>query len=191
MSDAVSALEGAREDGFATVEELGLKGMITLRGGLDTPEVGAAVEAAVNLAVPGRGEVLIADGGDHAVAWMSPDELLLVMSYEEAEASLAGMRDALQDQHALVVNVSDARAVFQVSGAGCREVIAKLCPVDMSPGAFGPGQFRRTRMAQVPAAFWMPDDQTVQVVCFRSVAVYVFDLLRGASATGGEVGYFG
>jgi|SRR6056297_130569 len=191
MSDAVSALEGAREDGFATVEELGLKGMITLRGGLDTPEVGAAVDAAVNLAVPGRGEVLIADGGDHAVAWMSPDELLLVMSYEEAEASLAGMRDALQDQHALVVNVSDARAVFQVSGAGCREVIAKLCPVDMSPGAFGPGQFRRTRMAQVPAAFWMPDEQTVQVVCFRSVAVYVFDLLRGASASGGEVGYFG
>ena len=35
--------------------------------------------------------------------------------------------------------MSDARAVFQVSGPSAREVMAKLCPVDLSPEAFKPG----------------------------------------------------
>jgi sarcosine oxidase subunit gamma len=71
-----------------------------------------------------------------------------------------------------------------------REALAKLCPVDMTPGAFEPGMFRRTRMAQIPAAIWMPDADTVHIVCFRSVAEYTFNLLRDAVAEGGEVGLF-
>ena len=187
MSEAVSALEGATNEGFVRVAECGLTGMITLRGDLGSAKLNKAVKAVCGVDAPAKGHV--AQGGDTTVAWMSPDELLLMMPYDEADAALAAIGKATGDQHVLAVNVSDARALFRVEGPACREVIAKLCPVDMSPGAFGPGQFRRTRMAQVPAAFWMPDAQSVRIVCFRSVAVYVFDLLCGASAPGGEVGY--
>ena len=72
-----------------------------------------------------------------------------------------------------------------------RDVIAKLAPVDMHPGQFNGTMFRRTRFAQVPAAFWMPDAQTVRIVCFRSVARYMFDLLRIAAQPGSEVGHTG
>ena len=82
------------------------------------------------------------------------------------------------------------RAVFQLGGAGAREVIAKLCPVDMAPGQFEPGMFRRTRMAQVPAAFAMIDAETIEIICFRSVAEYVFDLLCVAAAPGSQVGAY-
>src|SRR6056297_1848096 len=189
MSEAVSALDGASHEGFVRVEDMGLRAMITLRGDLASVKLRKALKAAAGADLPEpRG---IETAGDRAVAWMSPDELLILGAYGEAQ----GLRDALEKglagEHALVADVSDARALLRVSGGvGAREVIAKLCPVDMAPEAFGPGQFRRTRMAQIPAAIWMPDTQSVQVVCFRSVAEYAFNLLRNAAAPGSEAGLF-
>jgi sarcosine oxidase subunit gamma len=60
----------------------------------------------------------------------------------------------------------------------------------MAPGAFEPGMIRRTRMAQIAAAFWMVDAETIRVVCFRSVAEYAFNLLKDAAEPGGETGLF-
>ena len=184
MSKPVSALEGASFQGFAKVEEMGLHGMITIRGDLKSAGIKKAA-AEIGPDVPGQREVKMAGG--NALAWMSPDELLAVVAYDDVDAKIAAIDKALKGKHYLAVNVSDARAVFRVSGNGAREVIAKLSPVDMSPVAFGPGQIRRTRMAQVPAAFWMEEDGSVTIICFRSVAEYVFNLLKGASEKGSEV----
>ena len=63
---------------------------------------------------------------------MSTDELLVLVPYAEVEAKLAAMTNALSGTHALAVNVSDARAVFRVSGPVAREVLGKLAPVDLS-----------------------------------------------------------
>ena len=77
-----------------------------------------------------------------------------------------------------------------VSGDGAREVLGKLCPVDLSAEAFVPGQFRRTRMAQVAAAFWLDQDGSFHIVCFRSVADYMFSLLSTAAQPQSEVGVY-
>jgi sarcosine oxidase subunit gamma len=50
--------------------------------------------------------------------------------------------------------------------------------------------FRRTRMGQVPAAFWLRDDGAFEVICFRSVARYMFDQLCVAAQPGSAVGHF-
>lgn len=188
MSNSVSALSGASYTGFVKVEEMGLRGMITVRGNLKSAKLKKAVKAASGAAVPGTRAASVT--GEMGVAWMSPDELLVMVPYVEVDAKLAAMHKALDGEHALAVNVSDARAVFQISGRNVRDVMAKLSPVDMAPGAFEPGMFRRTRMAQVAAAFWMVDAETIQIVCFRSVALYVFNLLKDAAEPGSEVGYF-
>ena len=188
MSNAVSALQGASYNGMVAVRELGLQGMITVRGDLSGAKMKKAVKAAAGVAVPGQRAVAL--GADGGVAWMSPDELLVMCAYDGVADALAALNDGLAGEHSLAVNVSDARAVFEIKGAGAREVIAKICPVDMAPGAFEPGDFRRTRMAQVAAAFWMTGAGTIRVVCFRSVAEYVFGLLKDAAEPGGEVGYF-
>ncbi|WP_397544698.1 sarcosine oxidase subunit gamma family protein [Roseovarius salis] len=188
MSEAVSALKNAAYEGTVAVREAGLQGMITLRGDLSSDKVKRAVEAATGAAMPGlRG---ISVSGNRAAAWMSPDELLLMVDHGQVAETLAGIETALAGVHFLAVDVSDARAVFEIRGKTVREVIAKLCPVDIAPGRFDPGEIRRTRMAQVPAAIWMEDAETVKVICFRSVAEYVFGLLSDAAAPGGEVGFF-
>ncbi len=186
MSEVVSALPGARFDGIALVDEAGPVGMITIRGRLSDKGFAKVLKKQCGLAVPGQRKVV--QGGGKTLIWMSPDELLLVLPYDAADAEVAALDEALSGTHALAVNVSDARAVFDVSGAQARDVLAKLFPVDLSTDAFGMGMIRRSRMAQVPAALWMEGADRFRVVCFRSVAQYAFDVLSVAAAPGSEVG---
>ncbi len=189
MSEPLSALNGASSaTGIVQVRELPLQGMITLRGDMGAAALKKAVKAAVGLKMPALGEALSDEG--KTVCRMSPDEVLLLCGYGEVAATLQAAQDALGDTHSLVVNVSDARAAFEVSGPFAREVMAKLCPVDLAPGRFEPGMFRRTRMAQVAAAFRMPAADTFHIICFRSQARYVFDVLRVAAQPGSEVNAF-
>ncbi len=188
MSKPMTALGGVADAaGFATVKEIGPVGMITLRGNLTDDGMAAAVAQVVELKIPEQRKVTSL-GSEH-LAWMSQDELLMVCAYDDVGTRLGTLQTALSDTHALAVNVSDARAVFQVMGPNVREVLAKLMPVDLRLDQFQPGDFRRTRLAQVPAAFWMPDPETAQIICFRSVAQYVFDVLNVASQEGAEVGF--
>ncbi|MGR3462825.1 MAG: sarcosine oxidase subunit gamma [Roseovarius sp.] len=189
MAEPVTALNGARFEGIATIEDAGPTGMITLRGDLASKEVKAAVKKAVGLDIPGQRAAL--GGKGTAALWMSPDELLLMCPYDKVAETIATLDAALEGQHFLAVNVSDARSFLRISGARAREVLAKLCPVDLSPDAFASGMFRRTRMAQVPAAFWLDEGGTFHLVCFRSVGEYAFNLLKTAALSGGEVGVYG
>ncbi len=188
MSNAVSALQGKSFEGYVTVTEMGLRGMLTLRGDFGSTVLTRAVNEITHCDLPAVNTCTTRH--DRGVAWMSPDELLILCPHGEADGDVAKLADALRDEHFLVANVSDARAAFQVKGEGAREVIAKLAPVDMSPEAFAQGHFRRTRLAQTPAAFWMPDTDTVELICFRSVADYVFDLLKRAGTEGAEVNFY-
>ena len=187
MSNAVSALQGATSKGFAQVTEAGLRGMVTLRGDLASPKLKKAVKSVTGVSVPSPREC--SSAGDKAVAWMSPDEVLVMVPYADVVDATVRLAKALEGEHALVVNVSDARAVFTLEGEGAREVLAKLSPVDLSREAFTTGMFRRTRLAQAAVAFWLRDDGTFELVCFRSEAQYVFDVQSMSAKTGSEVGY--
>tara|TARA_R110002049_G_scaffold10127_6_gene50541 strand:- start:10753 stop:11322 length:570 start_codon:yes stop_codon:yes gene_type:complete len=189
MSEPVTALKHARYSaGIAEITEVGPLGMITLRGELSASALRKAAASVAGTDFPADNRCTSAE--DRGIAWMSPDELLVMCPYDEVESSLGVLHKKTAKLHMLAVNVSDARAVFRVSGPHAREVMAKLAPVDLAPDQFTPGMFRRTRMAQVPAAFWMRDETTFQVICFRSVAQYMFDLLKIAAQPGSEVGHF-
>ena len=188
MSEPISALNGAvYNQGIAEVTALDPIGMISIRGDLAAGYLKKPVKKITGVAMPDMRGINL-DGGT-GVAWMSPDELLLICPYADVATNLKTLHKAIGTNHALAVNVSDARAVFRVTGKHTREVLAKLAPVDTSPEAFTPGTIRRTRLAQVPAAFWMVDTDTAELVCFRSVAQYVFDLLKTAAQPGSQVNY--
>ncbi|MEX0370121.1 MAG: sarcosine oxidase subunit gamma [Tateyamaria sp.] len=189
MSDPVRALNGASwDDGIASVAEAPLQGMITVRGGLEDPRIKAAVHDVTGLDMPAPARMQL--GENSGLCWMSPDELLVLCPYASVQDHLDHMQKTLGDHHSLCVNVSDARAVFDLQGPEVRDVLAKLVPVDLSPDQFTDGLFRRTRMAQVPAAFWLHGPDHFRIVCFRSQARYVFDLLTTAAQRGSSVGFF-
>jgi len=185
MSEPVSFLGGRVAEGAVTVRDAGLQGMITLRGDLAATKVKNVVKKVTGQAIPAQRKALVE--GRRGALWMSPDELLLLVPYAEAEEAVATITKALRGVHHLAVNVSDARAYVTVEGAGAAEVMAKNAPVDFSAAAFGAGDFRRSRVGQVAAAFWKEEAGAFHVVSFRSVGDYVFDLLR-VSAEAGPVG---
>lgn len=186
MSKAVSALKGAHAQGMVELADAGLAGMITLRGDLASPLLERALLEQTGCAVPERRR--LTSGARGKVAWMSLDELLVMVEYTRAGAVAEGLNAALKDGFFTAANVSDARAMIHVSGAQARDVLAKVCPVDFHD--FPVGQGRRTRLAQVAAAIWRDETDRWTLVCFRSVAGYVWGVLETVSKPGGEVGLY-
>ncbi|SFH33102.1 sarcosine oxidase subunit gamma [Palleronia marisminoris] len=186
MSDLQSALQGARFDGYVSVFEAQPAGMIQLRADLAEDAVAHAVHRATGATIP---QPLGLSTGDRGEAlWMAPDELLLRVLTDAIPELLADVQDDLRDHHHLALDVSAMRTEIRVEGAAVREVLAKVTPVDME--TLKPGTVRRTRLAQVAAAIWLSNDETAHVLCFRSVATYVFDVLSVSARKGGEVGAF-
>jgi sarcosine oxidase, subunit gamma len=153
-------------------------GMVAVRG--DLSAIGAVLGAR-------PAPLTFVDVDDLTVAWMSPDEVLVLCPTSAVPDLLARLASGLAGRHHLAVDLSDARAMFRLAGAGASEVLAKLTPVDMAPAAFPPGTFRRSKLGQIAAAMWR-DEQGFGVVCFRSVGDYAEALLR-QSAADGAVGH--
>lgn len=169
-------------EGAVRVEQFVGFGMITIRGDFSDAQIAQAIAARFGAELPKTRAITVGDTG--MLAWMSPDELLAVVPLGEADGLAAAIADDLAMAHALVVNVSDARSVFRLTGAGAREVLAKGAPVDLSPQVFGPGMIRRTRLGQVACAFWMSGEDQFDLVCFQSVGDFVFDWLKAAAKDG-------
>jgi len=179
---AQTALQSAEFEGFVTIREAGLQGMITLRGDLGTEGLAKAVKGATGCTMPVPRRVTSA--GACGVAWMSPDEVMILCPHQQAPDTARTLAKALEGQFATVAVVSDARAVFKLQGAGWRDALAKICPVDFAD--LTKGDIRRTRAAQVAAAIWVSGEDEATLVCFRSVAGYMFDLLSTVAAKGTE-----
>ena len=188
MSDPVSALPSAVFEGLARIEEIGPRGMVMLKGDLSSTALKDVTTGLTGVDFPGQRGANCA--GETGLLWMAPDELLLLVPRGEAAPAREKVAQALAGEHHLAEDVSDARALFAISGPTAREVLAKLTPADLHPASFAPGELRRTRVAQVPAAFWMRDEETFELLCFRSVAAYMFDLLSTAADPAAPVDFF-
>jgi sarcosine oxidase subunit gamma len=152
-------------------------GMVAIRA--DLARTGDAIAEAVGLAIPGA--LRIVTDGSRSLGWMSPDELLLILPAAETVEALAALEDALSGEHALIADVSDLRATFEVRGEHSADVLAKLVPVDQ--GALPRDGFRRSRAAQVAVAIWrIPGG--FRIAGFRSTGDYLRLILENAALPG-------
>jgi sarcosine oxidase subunit gamma len=85
MSEPVSVLNRATaSDGQTiTIADRGLVGQVTLRGDLSSKALKAALKSAVGVDVPGPLRAVFE--GSKGAVWMSPDELLLLTEYDQAD----------------------------------------------------------------------------------------------------------
>lgn len=187
---AISALDGLASEGLSSdISDVGLQGMITIRGDLADPSFADRLASALGGSLPDVRR--FTDGEAGRVIWMAPDELLLLTDYEHVGAKVSQLSEALSGAHALVLDMSDARAMFRITGDTAAEIIAKGAPVDLAPASFKTGDVRRTRLGQLAVGVWKTDDapDSFDLICFRSVASHVFDWLCHAARPGAEVGH--
>ncbi|MGB0251534.1 MAG: sarcosine oxidase subunit gamma, partial [Paracoccaceae bacterium] len=93
MSNIQTAMNGARATGYVDVSEAPATGMITLRGDLADAGVQKAVKSVMGAGVPATLAVTDADVGQ--ILWMSPDELMIVCAYDQADQVVADLIAAL------------------------------------------------------------------------------------------------
>jgi len=186
MSEALTALAGLDAPAaYIGIADAGPLGQITLRADLSDGAVAAALQGVLG-AVPGVLQVA-ADGARRTV-WMAPDELLVLAPPADRDGLIAALAEALASRHAMVLDVSDARAVVRLTGPGVGEVLAKGAPCDCSDPAFPPGTARRSHMGGLAVGIWRLEPEVWEVVCFRSFAHHLWAWLHKAAAPGSEIG---
>ncbi|MEU9450915.1 sarcosine oxidase subunit gamma family protein [Streptomyces sp. NPDC048277] len=95
--------------------------------------------------------------GPHTVAWLGPDEWL-VLSQADGTAVAAELRQALGEDPGSVVDVSANRTTLELGGPAARQVLEKGCPLDLHPRSFGPGQAVSTTVGPVAVLLWQVDE---------------------------------
>lgn len=82
-------------------------------------------------------------------------------------------------KHAALTDQSDAWAVVRIEGAGARDVLARLTPVDLRDKVFKHGHTARTELAHMMASITRTGVQSWQIMVFRGFAeTLVHDLRR-------------
>lgn len=148
-----------------------------LRGG---PEIRAAAEGALRLAVPAAACRAAAEG-ESAALWLGPDEWLLISSEQRAEETAAALRAALAGRAHSLVDVSHRQVALEVSGPDAPALLATGCPLDLDASSFPVGMCTRTMLAKAEIVLWRTRAQGFRIEVWRSFAPYVSAFLAEAA----------
>ena len=153
--------------------ELAFWGHVNLRGDSGAEAFQAGVEKAVGARVPVAPNT-VARAGERAIAWMGPDEWLVVSPPESREGVADKLEKALSGLHVAVNDISSGQTIIRLRGPRARDVLSKGCPLDFHHRAFGAGQCAQSHIAKSNALIIQVDDApTYDVIVRRSFADYL------------------
>ena len=187
MSEPVSPLGGeVVEDALIGIQDAGPIGQMTLRG-----EVAGSAFAVLLLELTGGtvpDTLSVTVKGETRAVWMSPDELLLVLPRERVAPAVARAGEVLSGGHHMALDVSDARALIQLSGAMVPEILAKGVPCDVSDRGFPVGTARRTHLAGLAIGLALQGTLSnvaagVMIIIFRPFKLEDFIAVNGEMGT--------
>jgi heterotetrameric sarcosine oxidase gamma subunit len=137
----------------------------------------AAIQNAFGIALPPPGRS--ATSGTITALWLQPDGWLL-QAPEGAEAELA--RTLAAGGVAAVVDQTHGRAILSLAGARARDVLARICRLDLHPRVFGSGHVAGTIMADMPVVLHQRDDSpSFDLIIPSSFAMAFATALRHAA----------
>jgi len=168
---------------FAERHNLAMMQIAAVVGDADTVR---ATAARAGLMLPTAPNTTESRNGVTAL-WLGPGRWLAVAL--EAEPAALGHRldGAFAEGAVAVFDVSHARTVIRVSGAGTRDLLAKGCRLDLHPRVFRAGACAQTNLGHFTVLLHCVDDSpTVDLYVARSYAVSFWEWLTEAAA---EFGY--
>ena len=174
----LAAFEPLDDGQLRLIERTGLGALIVRGSGPAFLATAARV-----LDVPLPTEPNTTQGQDACLAlWLGPDEWLLRLPLAEAEAWAESLQNALAEEHAAVVDVSDRACVLRLLGAAARTVLAHGCPLNLHPRVFEPGACAQSRYLKTAILIDQIDERpTYDLQVPRTCAQYLWELLVEAS----------
>lgn len=157
-------------------------GHLNLRGDPEDPRFAAAVREIVGVAPPAVPNT-VSEAHGNTVYWLGPDEWLLVTPAGRRATIDGELRAALTGLRAAVTDISGGQTVVALRGSAVRQLLAKGCPLDLHPRAFGIGQCAQSHLAKAPILIRHLDSQpSFEIVVRRSFADYFWLWLEDAAS---------
>lgn len=126
----------------------------------------AGVLKTAGMDAPENGHYL--DAGDQRIQWFDHAHYLVIGG---AGATQPGMTDQ-----------SDGWVGAHITGPGARDVLARLCPLDLRDGVFDPGQTARSLIGHMSAVITRTGPEAFEIMVFRSMAdTLAHDLTRAVN----------
>jgi sarcosine oxidase subunit gamma len=163
------------------LQERAFLGHINLRCDPSDAGLTGAVEGALGCILPRIPNTFKAAQAGHKVLWLGPDEWLVVTPEDRHSTLAQALRLAVGDGFASVIELGSGQTVIGISGQRAREVLAKGCPLDLHPRAFGPGRCAQSRLARALITLAQVDEApTFELIVRRSFADYLWQWLSDA-----------
>ena len=155
------------------MEERAFWGHVNLRGDGTDEAFQAGVERVVGARAPIEPNT-VSRVGEAAIAWLGPDEWLVVSPPDIKDGLSAKLEEALAGLHASINDISGGQTIIRLRGARARDLLNKGCPLDLHPRVFGVGQCAQSHIAKSNALIIQIDDRpTYDVIVRRSFADYL------------------
>jgi sarcosine oxidase subunit gamma len=143
---------------------------VNLRGSPSDEGFLAAVRGVLGFDLPQVANT-VACGDGHVACWLGPDEWL-VATQDSAQLAQR-LANALAGMFAAVTEVGGGNEVLVLEAATARQRLAAECPLDLDPGAFGPGRCAQTRFAHAAVLLRPLDNGDMELIVRRSFADHV------------------
>lgn len=114
------------------------------------PALQQAASALFGVAPPASPAIVQAK--DASLIWSGPDQFLILTPPAFASRDTE-FRNALKDA-AAITDLSHARVLLHLSGSKCRNMLAKVCSLDLHPAEFPPGAAAATSLDHTNAVLW-------------------------------------
>ena len=154
---------GAAESTGITLAETNFAAAWNVQASARAPHVASAARALFGLSLPAVPNTTSRDGALTAL-WIGPASWLLIATDASALADFETKRDALAAAGGALFDVSAGRVGWTIAGPEAATVLAKGCPLDFHPRAFGAGMCAQSLFGRMNALFYrrgqLPADST-------------------------------
>lgn len=147
-------------------------GKIDLRGDPNDRAFMGAVGRALDLLLPTE-PCQSTGNGPITALWVGPNQWLIRCPKHDVADIAAGLEEATRGVHSAITDLSDARAVFRLSGPDMVEVLAKGCPLDLHSRTAKPGYVAGSILAKIDALIHLHQADVVDIYVNRSFADYL------------------
>ena len=108
-----------------------------------------ALDGEISLSLPGPGDTRAR--GEYTLLWLTPAEWFLECPVAEIDSLQTALTRRLATSLAIVTDMTEAFACFELSGARTEDVLMSGCSLDLRADNFPAGRVAGTSLAAVPA----------------------------------------
>ncbi len=118
----------------------------------------------------------VREGGDVTAHWLGPNEWLLL-----GQVASGSLSQALAGTLHAIVEHGEGRQIIALSGRRSRDVLAKLCPLDLAAPELAPGRCARSILAGCDMLLVPQGEDAYHIHVARSFADYAWRSLADAA----------